>query len=318
VKTTVLSPQSDVGQSAGEAVRPEPPLTERGFCPLCREWTAKPDYAWVRSNMRRHRDSRFPVWRCAACRSLHSGPAGDLARYYRDYPLRRQRPGFLNRLWFGNLIRRLERAGLRRTDEVLDYGCGDGLLLALLRERGYARCRGFDPFEERFADRGALSRSHEFVICLDVLEHAEDPAAMMDELAALVKPGGRLCLNTPRADGIDLNDPEADLHQLHQPCHRHIFSEAALVRLCARAGLAVESVRTRFLRDHWLPAANWRFGSEYMRVHGNDMEAAFEPPRASAMLRHPRLWALALFGWLLPQKGDSMMLVARKEARPWC
>ncbi len=102
---------------------------------------------------------------------------------------------------------------------VLDYGCGDGTFLALLMEQPgppaaavgaelsphiVADCRA------RFGTRPGLSFAlisdlpgpahrgrYDAVFCMEVLEHVVKLDAILDDLVALLKPGGQLLISVP-------------------------------------------------------------------------------------------------------------------------
>jgi hypothetical protein len=143
-----------------------------------------------------------------------------------------------------------------------------------------------------------------------VIEHVSAPQKQLHEFVKILEPQGHLCVQTPRADGIDLSNPEEHLHELHVPCHLHMYSEGTLIEHGARAGLSVRAIYRRWYVDSWAPFCSRRFIDLFMMAHGNDVDAAFDPPRVSVMLTTPRLWFYALFGYFLPNnKTDTMMVV---------
>jgi len=100
---------------------------------------------------------------------------------------------------------------------VLDVGCGGGILSESMAHAG-ARVLGIDlsravldvaelhaldakaateyrliPVEELARERPA---AFDLVTCMEMLEHVPDPAASIQALAALVKPGGDIILST--------------------------------------------------------------------------------------------------------------------------
>lgn len=120
------------------------------------------------------------------------------------------------------------RAMLRLIDpkapvSVLDYGCGDGFFLRLLRDRGVSpdRLVGFEPFGSMAAqfptgpgcpdligDPAGLERlagrrfSH--IFCMEVLEHLDDATieVALDRIAALASPETRIVMTVPCELGL--------------------------------------------------------------------------------------------------------------------
>jgi len=94
-------------------------------------------------------------------------------------------------------LRAQDVSGLR----VLDVGCGDRPYDELLAAA--AELVGFDVPGNPHADlHGSIDAlpvedaAFDVVLCLQVLEHVEDPAAAVRELRRVVGPGGRVLLST--------------------------------------------------------------------------------------------------------------------------
>jgi len=286
---------------------PSPPALP---CALCLNPSDADERNLVRCNVRRFRDQRFSVWRCARCRSLHCEPVQDLAAYYDGYPIRNQSLDYFSRAWYRIVLKRLVQAGLRRDSSVLDFGCNQGLFIQFLAENGYGDCKGYDPFVAQFSDRAVLADRYDFVVSLDVIEHDPSPDAFLRQLAGLLRPQGRLCVETPNAEGIDLQDPEEYLHALHVPYHVHILSKRALEGLAQQLGLATLATYDRWYMDARPPGTARRLFESLLRFGDNDIDAGYEPPRLGLFLAHPTLLFHLFFGYFLPaHKSDHMMLI---------
>src|SRR5512143_506937 len=88
----------------------------------------------VRGNTARFRGRRFALWKCSQCKSIHSLEPMDFRDIYSDYPLNRRQLDVFARGTLAHLLARLAKAGLQQSHKVLDYGCGNGLLLRYLKE----------------------------------------------------------------------------------------------------------------------------------------------------------------------------------------
>jgi len=269
----------------------------------------------VHSNVRAFSDETFTVWRCDGCGSLHCREEVDLDRYYERYPIKAHRLDFWTRVAYAEYLRRLRRAGVKSSYSVLDFGCGPGLLVQFLREHGFGRVSGYDAHVVEYSDPEVLSHQFDVVICQDVIEHMEEPAAFLAQLAGFLETGGILCIGTPNADGIDLSRPADFSLSLHQPYHRHILSESALLALASVHRLEPIAVHHRFYYDTGFPTVNYRFLKTYVRKAGNTLDAAFEEPKFGLLARSPSLWVYAVLGYLFPPHSEMMVLFKKCGVR---
>ena len=148
-------------------------------------------------------------------------------------------------------------SGLR----VLDVGCGGGILSEALAERG-ASVLGIDLAESALqaaeahragqaveyrleSSRDAAARGERFdaVTCMEMLEHVADPAAVLRDIHALLKPGGWAFFSTInrtlKARLGAVYAAEYLLRLVPQGTHQYdwFIRPAELSRMAERAGL---------------------------------------------------------------------------------
>jgi 2-polyprenyl-6-hydroxyphenyl methylase/3-demethylubiquinone-9 3-methyltransferase len=85
--------------------------------------------------------------------------------------------------------------------KLLDFGGGNGLFAAILREAGLD-ATSFDPFGDKMATPPP-DRQFDLVTAYEVFEHAVDPAGCLQEISRLLKPDGLLYFSTLINDGKD-------------------------------------------------------------------------------------------------------------------
>ena len=113
---------------------------------------------------------------------------------------------------------------------VLDAGCGVGWGSELLRLAGAASVVGLDISEEALADARRRAPECEFVpgdlqklpfpddefdvvVCMEALEHTDDVAGTLDQLARVLRPDGVLLVSSPNP-GVYESDNPWHLHEL--------------------------------------------------------------------------------------------------------
>jgi SAM-dependent methyltransferase len=150
--------------------------------------------------------------------------------------------------------------GLEKGQRLLDVGCGVGTFLDVARRRGLdvtgidiaeqparvARERGHDVRVGPLAEQELEPGSFDVVTLWDVIEHVDDPLALLCEIRRVLRPGGVLLLETPD-EGTPLRLAtrvawRASLGRVrlvarcYYPAHRIYFTRRGLARILARAG----------------------------------------------------------------------------------
>ena len=202
---------------------------------------------------------RFEIRRCRACRLIRTHPVpADMDRFYPGgYYGAGERYGSLAAALLTRVHAR--RAGRLTAlnggpGRVLDIGCGPGLLLDALRQRGwavsgiersagaaaFARDRlGLDVHVGGWRESGVAAGELDAVILWHVLEHLAAPHECLRWAVERLKPGGVALVGVP-----DIGSPEArwtggKWFHLDVPRHLTHFTRETIAALARRSGLEI-------------------------------------------------------------------------------
>ncbi len=195
-------------------------------------------------------DEPLDKWICRACalvRRRMAPPAAEL--FSSGYALYDHAPGRTSETARQEIYARWIAATYEAVPQsVLDVGCGNGsLLLALQQHWPHARLRGIDPSREstRHAvaagldvaagtlETIAIEPAH-LVICVNVVEHADDPASFVRHLVDSIAPDGTLILVCP--------DGRAPWAELVFADHASSFVPGHLAELLRRVACRIDRV----------------------------------------------------------------------------
>lgn len=139
-----------------------------------------------------------------------------------------------------------------RSVRILDLGCGYGALLIALKEAGYTNCCGIDVSLEQIEAARSLDNldvacedlfaylraqpdaAFDLITVLDVLEHftREELLPLIDEIARVLLPGGRLIVHVPNGEAIT-----PGVIRYGDLTHELAFTQASLRQLAHACGL---------------------------------------------------------------------------------
>ena len=154
------------------------------------------------------------------------------------------------------------------SESVLEIGCGTGATLAWLKTSG--RCKsttGIELVAEQAdsaakvvdtviqgsiesVDLTSWTERFDLILCLDVLEHLNDPWELIEKLSGLLRPGGRLVASIPNIRHIRVLVPLLFKGEwTYSECgildktHLRFFTKKSAIQLVTCSGLVMVSVK---------------------------------------------------------------------------
>lgn len=289
-----------------------PQVLECQVCGRSVSQAGKDEFGVARGNTERFRKTLFNLWRCSACDTIHAIDSVDLKDIYKDYPLNKRQLDVFARGTLQNLLRRLIRAGVQKTDSILDYGCGNGIFVRFLQRRGYSRVTGYDPYVKEYTDKPR--RRFDCIVANDVLEHCPSPRRLVADCREHLESNGVLYIGTADSGGVEMNDLERHTMRLHLPFHRVIVTEKNLHKLATDSGMQILCSYRRSYMDTWLPFANYRFLDEFSAALGHNMDLALDPAAGKVLLRKPYLLFYAFLGYFCPSAYEPAVILQNNLA----
>lgn len=200
------------------------------------------------------------LMRCGSCRLVFHCEFTDeaeLREYYDDYydvenlvfsPITDSR--------FRDLLLSFESC--RRSNHILDVGCGSGHFLKVAIEMGWKAHGteiassafeqlsrlGINSFCGKLESANYAGEFFDVVYCSEVIEHLVDPMTLLREIGRILRPGGLLYLTTPNFDSLSRRVLGSKWRVIGKE-HICYFTPGSLARAIREAGFHRVAVRTR-------------------------------------------------------------------------
>jgi SAM-dependent methyltransferase len=144
------------------------------------------------------------------------------------------------------------------------------------------------------------------VLLIATIEHVADPAGLLEAVARVLKPGGRLMLVTDNTDTLDFRLARKRVWGgYHFPRHWNLFNRASLNLLAARSGLTVTAM------DSVISPVNWVYSIRNKLVDSKAPRLLIEQFSLKAPLALAFFTALDLLFHLLG-RGALIRMIAQK------
>jgi len=203
------------------------------------------------------------VGACRECGTLYArhreaetegGEAYDYDAYYHEANL--SIPAFISR--------RLDEifesfAPHRKTNRLLDVGCGAGSLLEAARRAGWdaegtevsrpavehVGALGFKVFHGELAEAQYPDDHFDVVTASEIIEHVPEPLPLLKEIARILRPGGLFWATTPHGRGLSARVLGIKWSTVSPPEHLQLFTLGGVRGLLKKAGF-----RTAHITSH--------------------------------------------------------------------
>jgi len=247
--------------------------------------------------------------------------------------------------WFNNETGELLKGfAIGARDTLLDVGCGEGVATLFGMRQG-ASVIFTDSEYDKVRDLARRVESHarptatpflglvsnslplpladgcaDKIVCMEVLEHVDQPAPFMAELVRMGRPGAQYLLSVPAPVGERLQQGIAPPAYFQSPNHVQIFSAEQFAALVEDAGLVIEHRQASGF--FWVMGMIFFWASE--RAAGRVLEGAvrdrIQAPYPPLMVSWASAWQALLAqpdGLAIKQVLDGFMpksqvIIARK------
>lgn len=132
------------------------------------------------------------------------------------------------------------------------------------------------------------------VICMEVLEHIENPQEILDELVRVGEPGALYLLTVPEARAERLQQQLSPPEHFEAPNHIHIFDRATFSSMVTNAGLSIESSQS--MSFYWALWFGFYWASQLPDEHNSEMPTLdqIQPPYADVLTNWAETWQLVM------------------------
>lgn len=208
----------------------------------------------------------FEIWKCAVCtvRFTQAVPVAEaIGKYYQSESYishSNTRKGLMNRMYqavrdftIGQKRGWIEKATGWKSGTLLDIGCGTGEFLKGMADAGW-QVQGLEPDAgargqavSKGLDVGSSEKlfdlpkaSFQVITMWHVLEHVHDLHEYLEQIRALLAPGGWLLIAVPNPESTDAVAYGFDWAAWDVPRHLYHFSPDAMKRLLGGHGFDIQ------------------------------------------------------------------------------
>ena len=213
---------------------------------------------------------------------------------------------------------------LRKTNKLLDVGCGYGFFLEIAKKKGWEvygtelstevaaqlRAKGISMFVGEFQDYQCDPETFDVIVSIEVIEHINNPIAHVEKAHCLLRKGGKFYLSTPNFNSYLRKRLGAQYDVIDYPNHLCYYTPKTLTKLFTEHGFNKERLETTGISITRLKTSKGKSNQQYVSETSDDEMLRYRIEK-NALLKFGKWISNGVLNLL--KIGDSMKATFVKE-----
>lgn len=180
----------------------------------------------------------------------------ELLDYYSSYPIGYNADSEITRIRINELLDGFET--FKKTNKMLDVGCGPGLFLIEAKKRGwevfgteftdkqiaYLHEKGIQTSKGKLTTTSFVKESFDIIISSEVLEHINNPVEEMNLFHSFLRKGGLTYITTPNFNAIERFLLKGKYNIIQYPEHLSYYTPKTIDLLLKDCGFKKKKIKT--------------------------------------------------------------------------
>lgn len=202
----------------------------------------------------------------------------ELLAHYNNYPIGYGTDSLITIKRINEVLDEFEK--FRKTNKILDVGCGPGLFLIEAKKRGwevygteytdkqleYLENKGIKTLKGKLKDDSFEDEIFDVIIYSEVIEHINNPLEEMKHFHRLLRKGGLVYITTPNFNAIERFLLKGNYNIIEYPEHLCYYTPKTINILLTRSGFkklkitttgfSIARIKKSFRRKNNIPTEN--------------------------------------------------------------
>lgn len=180
----------------------------------------------------------------------------ELFNHYNNYPIGYGTDSAITTIRINEVLDEFEQ--FRKTNKMLDVGCGPGLFLIEAKKRGwevygteftdkqleYLKNKGINTLKGKLTDESFEENMFDVIISSEVIEHINNPVEEMQQFHRLLRKGGLVYITTPNFNAIERYLLKGDYEIIEYPEHLSYYTPTTINLLLTNSGFKKLKITT--------------------------------------------------------------------------
>lgn len=180
----------------------------------------------------------------------------EILNHYNNYPIGYGADSAITTIRINEVLDEFEK--FRKTNKMLDVGCGPGLFLIEAKKRGwevygteftdnqlnYLKDKGINTLKGKLTNESFEDELFDVIISSEVIEHINNPVEEMQQFHRLLRKGGLVYITTPNFNAIERFLLKGDYNIIEYPEHLCYYTPKTIHLLLTQSGFKKLKITT--------------------------------------------------------------------------